>query len=131
MNHNARNRSVLALLLAALVTVLTACGGDDVVAQPQWGALSDDEPATYEYVVPYGTSVRVDQGQKVDLMPSELEVKVGESLRIKNQDGRDYMVGPFFVAAGRTLSMRFTFPGELSGICSLNANGKVVIRVTE
>lgn len=131
MNHTARNRPVLALLLAALVAVLTACGGDGVVAQPQWGALPDDEPATYEYVVPYGTSVRVDQGQTVDLMPSELEVKVGESLRIKNQDGRDYMVGPFFVAAGRTLSMRFTFPGELSGICSLNANGKVVIRVTE
>ncbi|MEY4173864.1 MAG: hypothetical protein RI900_1029 [Actinomycetota bacterium] len=126
-----RLRSILGLLLIAALALLTACGGDGVVAQPQWGALPDDEVATYEYVVPYGTSVRVDQGQKVDLMPSELDVKVGESLRIKNEDGRDYMVGPFFVAAGRTLSMRFTFPGELSGICTLNANGKVVIRVSE
>jgi len=131
MNTTRRTRTTVTLLFALLATLLAACGGDGVVAQPQWGALPDEEPATYEYVVPYGTSVRVDQGQTVDLMPSELEVKVGESLRIKNQDGRDYMVGPFFVAAGRTLSMRFTFPGELSGICSLNANGKVVIRVTE
>jgi hypothetical protein len=119
------------MLLACMLTLLSGCGGNGTATQPQWGALPDDEAATYEYVVPYGTSVRVDQGQKVDLMPSELEVKVGESLRIKNQDGRDYMVGPFFVAAGRTLSMRFTFPGELSGICTLNADGKVVIRVSD
>ncbi|MFM7684540.1 MAG: hypothetical protein ACKPDI_01280 [Actinomycetota bacterium] len=131
MNTTRTPRSLVAALLIALLALLAACGGDGVVAQPQWGAIPDDEVATYEYVVPYGTSVRVDQGQKVDLMPSQLEVKVGESLRIRNQDGRDYMVGPFFVAAGRTLSMRFTFPGELSGICSLNADGKVVIRVTE
>jgi hypothetical protein len=130
--NNARNRrTVRPLLLVAVLLLVAACGGDGTTAQPQWGALPEGEQATYEYVVPYGTSVRVDQGQKVDLMPSELEVKVGESLRITNQDGRDYMVGPFFVAAGRTLSMRFTYPGELSGICTLNADGKVVIRVTQ
>lgn len=131
MNNLRNRRTVRPLLLVAVLLLVAACGGDGNTAQPQWGALPEGEQATYEYVVPYGTSVRVDQGQKVDLMPSELEVKVGESLRITNQDGRDYMVGPFFVAAGRTLSMRFTYPGELSGICTLNADGKVVIRVTQ
>lgn len=126
-------RALVRVALCVAALCLTAgCGGDDggTVAQAQWGALRAGETPTYEFVVPYGTSVRIDQGQKVDLMPRLLEVKVGESIRIKNEDGRDYMIGPFFVAAGQELAMRFTQEGELSGICDMNPEGEFIIRVT-
>ena len=75
--------------------------------------------------------MRIDQGQTVDLMPRELNVKVGQSIRIRNQDGRDYMVGPFFVTAGQSLAMRFTHPGQLSGVCTMNPEGEFVINISE
>lgn len=131
-----RRHLTSALLAAALpiaLVGLSACGddgGSGATQQAQWGALAEGEAATYEYVVPYGTSVRIDQGQKVDLMPQRLDVKVGESIRIKNQDGRDYMIGPFFVTAGQELAMRFTQPGELSGVCQMNPEGQFLISVT-
>lgn len=127
-------RSFATLCLTALLLGAAACGGGDdggSASQAQWGALAENEQATYEYIVPYGTSVRLDQGQTVDLMPQLLEVKVGESLRIENQDGRDYMIGPFYVTAGQSLAMRFTHPGELSGVCSMNPEGEFIVRVTE
>ena len=124
---------VVALLLPIGSLGLAACGGGSggSAANPaQWGALPKDQKATYEFVVPYGTGVKIDKGQQVDLMPQKLSVKVGDSIRIKNQDGRDYMIGPFFVTAGQQLAMRFTEPGELSGVCSMNPEGQFIIKVS-
>jgi hypothetical protein len=124
--------AVLALLLPVAALGLAACGGDSGSATnpAQWGALPKTEKATYEFVVPYGTGVKIDQGQKIDLMPQLLNVKVGESIRISNKDGRDYMIGPFFVTAGQQLAMRFTQAGELSGVCSMNPEGQFIIKVS-
>jgi plastocyanin len=138
MTMNVRHhigRTLLAVLLPVALVGLSACsdnGTDGTAGQrAQWGALSEDQKATYEFVVPYGTSVKIDQGQQVDLMPQHLDVKVGDSIRIKNQDGRDYMIGPFFVTAGQELAMRFTQPGELSGVCQMNPEGEFLINVTK
>jgi len=129
-----RTFTTVVVVMAALAS-LTACSSDGgsttLSSQPTWGAIGADEPVDYEYVIPYGTSVRIDQGQTVDLMPRELNVKVGQSIRIRNQDGRDYMVGPFFVTAGQSLAMRFTHPGQLSGVCTMNPEGEFVINISE
>lgn len=129
--------ALLVALLPVTVLGLAACtnrndnGTTSGGPRAQWGALAEGEEATYEFVVPYGTSVKIDQGQQVDLMPQRLDVKVGDSIRIKNQDGRDYMIGPFFVTAGQELAMRFTQPGELSGVCQMNPEGEFLINVTQ
>jgi len=58
-------------------------------------------------------------------------VEMGESIRIDNDDIRDYMIGPFFVMAGQTLAMRFTQPGTIEGVCQINPEGKFTITVVE
>jgi hypothetical protein len=121
-------RTVAAACLMALA--LVACG-EDRKGEIRTNQLSGSEAATYEYVVPFGTGNRLDGGEVIELMPAELNVKVGESIRIRNQDTRDYMIGPFFVTAGQTLAMEFTHPGELSGVCVVGAGGSFVINVTE
>jgi plastocyanin len=141
MTMNVRHhigRTLLAVLLPVALVGLAACTNDGNGStnlsngpRAQWGALSEDEKATYEYEIPYGTSVKIDQGQQVDLMPQHLDVKVGDSIRIRNKDGRDYMIGPFFVTAGQELAMRFTQPGELSGVCQMNPEGEFLINVTK
>jgi len=130
-------RTLLAIALPVALVGLAACddaqnatnGGKGPAAQ--WDSLTKDSAATYDFEIPYGTSVRIDQGQQVDLMPQHLDVKVGQSIRIRNRDGRDYMVGPFFVTAGQELAMQFTQPGVLSGICQMNPQGEFVINVSQ
>ena len=74
--------------------------------------------------------MKIAVGQAVDLMPTTLDAKVGESIRIVNQDDEDFMVGPFFVKAKATVAMRFTREGTLVGTCDMNAEGEIVINVT-
>jgi hypothetical protein len=126
-------RALVAVMVVATLASLTGCGGGSsatsTTARATTSALGPDEKADYEYVVPYGTSVRLDQGQVVDIMPQLLKVKVGQSIRIWNKDGKDYMIGPFYVASGQTLAMRFTHVGTLSGVCSMNPQGQFIIDV--
>ena len=128
-------RTISAVFALTSLCGLAACGSNPVTSattvRAGVGALGDDEVATYEYVVPYGTSVRIDQGQLVDIMPRLLEVKVNQSIRIRNRDGRDYTIGPFFVGAGQTLAMRFTHEGQLSGMCTMNPEGEFLIKVSK
>lgn len=117
-----------AVVLSLLVGV--GCGGDrDKAKIGQAENVDPNEKATYEYNVPFGTGNRMDSGEVVEIMPSDLQVTVGESIRIDNDDIRDYMIGPFFVMAGQTLAMRFTQPGTIEGVCEINPEGKFVITV--
>jgi len=121
-----------ALLLVSVVVVCAACVGNERAGSTvQVGLLEDSEQTTYEYLVPLGTGARLDDGEVIELMPAVLDVRVGESIRIVNDDIRDFRVGPFFVAAGQRLAMRFTHPGELSGECAIGAGGQFVIIVSE
>lgn len=131
-----RRIAVTAVLLASLGMLTAACSGNDESAststeRPQWKPLTEDEEATFEYVIPYGTGVSIENGQTVDLMPARLDAKVGDSIRIINKDYRNHEVGPFYVRANQTLAMRFTNPGTLIGDCAINDEGEVVIVVTE
>ena len=128
---NLRRIAATVAVAAALLSVTACSSGSSSTKAPQWGQLGADEKATFEYVVPNGTSVLLAAGQTLDIMPQELDVKVGDSLRIKNQDGRDYMIGPFYVSANQTLAMRFTNPGTLSGICSMSSSGQIIIKVSK
>ena len=126
-------RRIAAAALAVLaMTAISGCGGDrDRTKIGQAENVSATEKATYEYKIPFGTGNRMDSGEVVEIMPTDLTVKVGESIRIDNGDIRDYMVGPFFVMAGQTLAMRFTQPGTIEGVCQINPEGKFVITVVE
>lgn len=123
-------RRVRWALLLVLLSPVVACSDDSPSAAPS-PTLAPHQAATYEYIVPAGTSERIDAGEEIELMPQTLYVKVGESIFIENQDERDYDVGPFFVAAGQSLAMRFTRATVLSGTCEFNPSGQFEIIVQE
>lgn len=83
----------------------------------------------HEYYIPLGTAGRIDAGEQVEIVPRELEVRVGEAIRIVNDDVEGHVVGVFFVGAGETLSQRFTAPGVLAGECSVHSGGEFTLRV--
>jgi hypothetical protein len=84
-----------------------------------------------EIVVPEGTQARLESGEVVVVMPAVLEMRVGDRLRIENQDVADHLVGPYFLAAGETLEISYGAPGEYEGLCALSGGGRYVLVITE
>lgn len=116
-------------LLAVLLVggVLVGCGNDG--AQPATEVVNDAENATFEYVIPVGAGEALDAGTPLEILPAELEVNVGDTIRIENQDDRGHTVGPFFVGANETLTQRFSTPGEFEGVCTVHPSGQLVLLV--
>lgn len=100
--------------------------GDDGI-----GIEVADDVDTFEhdYLIPAGTADAIEAGETVEIVPQTLEVSVGESIRIINDDDEGHVVGVFYVGAGETLTRTFTSPGELSGQCSIHSDGEFTVRV--
>jgi hypothetical protein len=116
------------LVLLALGTgAVVGCGEDD--GAPGVEAAEVGAAADWAFTIPAGTGERIDAGEPLEILPAELEVRVGEVLRIENEDDRGHVVGPFFVGAGETLTQRFASAGEIAGECSVHPSGRLVLRV--
>jgi hypothetical protein len=123
---------IVPLVLIGAFVAATALGGDD---EPTRVGLqidtADVDQADHLYVIPAGTADRIRGGELVEIVPAELVVRVGESIRIVNDDTADHIVGVFFVGAGETLTQRFQSVGELVGDCSVHPSGSFTLRVLE
>lgn len=89
------------------------------------------EPELVEIVVPAGTQARLDAGETVTIMPAELSFRVGDTLRIRNDDVVDQAVGPYMVMAGKTLELTYGRAGRYEGMCPLSEGASYVIEITE
>lgn len=87
-------------------------------------------PQVLEFVVPIGTQARLTVGETVTIMPAEISLRVGDTLRIRNEDVADQSVGPYLVAAGETLEVVYGQAGRYEGLCPLSEGGTFVIEVT-
>ncbi|MEE8330328.1 MAG: hypothetical protein V3R84_00995 [Acidimicrobiia bacterium] len=114
-------------ILVALALVLAAC------STASSGALVVDDtsqgPADYEYFIPAGTADRLAAGEEIEILPAELDVHVGELIRIVNEDDRGHFVGIFYVGAGETVTQRFSAPGDFTGLCTIHPSGEIALRV--
>lgn len=108
------------LLVPSLGVTAIACGGDGE-AKPKADVV--------EIVVPAGTQDKLDRGELVDVMPAELNFRVGDVLHIRNEDSADQYVGPYRVQAGTEFEIEFGAPGRYGGLCNLagGAGYKIVI----
>jgi hypothetical protein len=106
------------MAVAVLTMFATACA-------------SDHQPQTVEIVVPAGTQQRLEAGESVDVMPALLEMRVGDTLLIRNEDSVDQAVGPYFVAARDELRFTYGSPGRYEGYCPLSQGERYEIVVEE
>lgn len=109
---------VVAALVLGLVVAVAAVTG------------SEHQAERVTYVVPEGTAEDLYQGKTVDIMPATVDLRVGDTLVIRNDDVQTATVGPFTVRAGETLTQTFRRPQTLIGECSLSGSGEVKIVVT-
>ena len=118
----------LIALAGAALAIIAVVSGDD---EPEFQTIANSDDADYEYTIPLGAGAQIDAGESINIIPAELTVRVGESLRIINDDDRGHVVGVFFVGAGEILSQEFTSTGTLSGGCSIHPSGEFTLQVLE
>ena len=116
------------LCVVFLAAALGACGVG------RNGPLLAEDPSTedaeYSYVIPAGTADRIRQGVSVEILPATLEVRVGESIRIVNEDDEGHFIGIFYVGPGETVTQRFASAGEFVGNCTVHPSGTLTLRVS-
>lgn len=115
------------LITGAVLAVVLVIGGALIATQVLDGRKGS---ATYRFVVPAGTATRVAQGQVIEILPPDLEVRVGDRLIIKNYDSADFIVGPYTVRHGETLEQVFHQPGAITGECGLTRSNEIRIFIT-
>jgi hypothetical protein len=149
------SRAPAVALVAALMVVGVGCGADtsDPAVTPQaesetpssldgstgWrehdlpgiGLALGVQQVTYEFVIPPGAGDALAAGEPLRIVPAHFEAKVGESVRIVNNDRRGHNVGPWYVGSNETLTQKFTSPGIYEGLCSVHPSGAMVLEVTD
>lgn len=123
------SRRVVAGVAAA--TLLVAACGDDDSSGPGIANVDGVDSATYEFTIPPGAGEALDAGTPLEVLPAELNVVVGETIRIVNEDDRGHNVGPWFVGPNETVTQEFSSAGEFEGICTVHPSGQLVLVVTD
>lgn len=130
-----RYHAVAAAVLVALGLVaggwLVAGVLDADDAGVEIGGADESGDFEHDYLIEDGTAARIAAGEPLEIVPAELVVRVGESIRIVNEDTEDHLVGAFFVAAGETLTQEFRSAGVLEGACTVHPSGSFTLRVVE
>jgi hypothetical protein len=83
-----------------------------------------------EITVPAGTQAQLDRGDTVAVMPARLELRVGDRLRITNNDVTAQWIGPYLVSAGQVMEISYGAPGTYEGICGLTAGYRFELVIT-
>lgn len=83
----------------------------------------------HRYEIPAGTTARIDAGEAVAIVPSEIHLAAGDTLTIENHDDRRHEIGVFNVGSGETRSYTFPNKGTFVGACTLHSGGGVTIYV--
>ena len=108
---------MILLFAAVVVVVLVSDSGPD--------------PVTYEYVIEPGTAEKLDKGEDVPgLPPRELNLNVGDTLRIVNNDAVLHEYSFIVVKPGETGEYKFTTKGRFRGACTVGVHTEVIITVT-
>jgi multidrug efflux pump subunit AcrA (membrane-fusion protein) len=122
----------LALVAGALVLGCGPDAGLDAASSPpaaEWEAASPPPAAesvaaawapAREIVIPVGAQARLDAGERVAILETEIRVKVGETVRIRNDDVVDHVIGPYYLQSGAALQQTYRTPQTIQYVCFVN-----------
>jgi hypothetical protein len=115
-------RLAAAVVIALSAITAVSCGSD---------GSSGDSPKVVEIIVPAGTQDKLNRGEIVDVMPALLEFRVGDTLRVRNDDSHVQYAGPYRVLPGEQFELEYGAPGRYGGQCDLSGNARYEIVITE
>lgn len=113
----------------ALCGLIVGCASDRSEA-----LIVDEDPsnaADYQYLIPAGTAQRIRDGESITILPADLSVRVGEVIKITNEDSEGHFIGIFYVGPNEQVAQRFASEGEFVGNCTVHPSGQITLRVDE
>jgi hypothetical protein len=121
-------RSTLTLVTVGVLLLLA------VASLGSYALLWDGgEPDGLTLVIPEGSAATLDL-PTIDSaieVPTDLVFARGEVLTIRNDDSAANRAGPWVLAPGETLRMRFDTPGEYFYLCTVDEAESVTVTVIE
>jgi hypothetical protein len=98
-----------------------------------FGVRGSDDAAARElvYVVPEGTSAKLNAGQVVAVLPNQVELVIGaqDTLVIRNADSAPIEVGGVKIQPGQQYKQQFTRPGTFDLVCSVHDSDRIRVVV--
>lgn len=125
-----RTSSIIVAILMAFALSVASCSSTESESANDTTTTTFATGVVYRYVIPAGSGEAIDRGEVLDIMPSSLEIKVGDAIEIVNEDDRGHNVGMFFVGEGETVYQVFPSVADFSDVCSINESGFFTINVT-
>lgn len=122
------SRAFIAVIFAFALTAAGCSSGTQDASETT--ATTFATGVVFRYVIPAGTGDAIDRGDTIDIMPSELDIKVGDAIEIVNEDDRGHNVGLFFVGVGETVNQVFPSVAQFSDVCSVSNTGSFTVNVT-
>ncbi|MCZ7630679.1 MAG: hypothetical protein M5U19_17320 [Microthrixaceae bacterium] len=109
-----------AVTSGVILTSVASCASEQAVPTSTEPAPVETtvarERVIHEFVIPDGTAARLAAGEEVEVIPPSIEVRVGDKIRVRNDDSEFARLGIFDVRAGETVTMTFNTPGKMEGI---------------
>lgn len=129
MNAARRTRVVAFAAVAAMLGAgpVTACASNNAATTRE--TTTTRVVRTVDIVVPPGTQRRLQAGEKVEIMPATLKLRVGDTLHIRNDDYADQVVGPYTVKGKSEMRMTYGVAGTYQGFCAVSPGEQFLIVV--
>ena len=112
--------------------ILRICGAA-LVAAAGWAAFAPIDTPTHDQVfeIPKGTWARRMAGNKVEILPSRINLTLGlrDILVLRNRDDVPQTFGPMLIMPGQTFRLPFERSAEYQFACTAHASGQMTIVV--
>jgi len=118
------------VLLALAVGIVIAVGlneGSFIFLKSEAGRA----PRAIELVIPAGTAEGMAQGHASPEIPENMVFVIGDTLMVRNNDSVDHTLGPLFVPAGTTASLKLDRAENFVFECSFQPSSYFGLDVRE
>ncbi len=120
------------VLTRALLGMLAGIAIGALISEATYFFLrSGDErtPRVIELDIPLGTAIRVEAGEPEPSLPTSMTFVVGDVLTVRNKDSVSHELGPLFIPAGASASLKLESAQAYAADCSFQPTGSFGIEV--
>ncbi|MBP6177451.1 MAG: hypothetical protein KA473_08025 [Anaerolineales bacterium] len=124
MNYSWK-RIGLSFLLGLVLAAITTEGSYFLLKK------ENREPTTIELEIPAGTSELVKEGKSPPEIPMDMRFVVGDTLKVVNLDSENHQLGPLWIPAGSSASLKLETAENLMYECTFQTGSYLGINIQE
>jgi hypothetical protein len=117
------------------ILYLLACVGVVLLGTVMWASFAPIASTSREehFKIPKGTWARRMAGNKVEILPSEIDLTLGvrDVLVLENHDDVPQIFGPTLMMPGQNFRLPFAQASTYTFACTAHASGQMIINVYE